>query len=112
MQRGIVASAVTMRPVSVRQTEYNAQHKDKERKVSLLVLWCPAIVVLTRTATIHHSHSSLIDSHNIAEAFDREYRWATQSTMTGSSFEPAAKLRATSARLSSVNGAILYDVGL
>ena len=32
--------------------------------------------------------------------------------MTGSSFEPAAKLRATSARLSSLNGAILYDVDL
>ena len=32
--------------------------------------------------------------------------------MTGSLFEPAARLRATSARLSSLNGAILYDVGL
>ena len=80
------------------------------RKSLLLVLSCPIIIGIIHVATTHHDRNIIIFSRSDAlgkSSFVENIHGLAQSIMTGSSFEPAARLRATSARLSSLNGAIL-----
>ena len=76
---GIVASALPMRPVSIRQTLKNASEKGKEKKVSSARLIMSSHHRFIHIATTQHNHTVLIFSHTRANGrifVHEKYTWA------------------------------------